>query len=613
MNILIRSLLIICSIIGSSIISAEEGNSIQKDMVYELDNLKYNLTLKYGPLEWKKQHLDWDLEQTFDQFKSRIYADNIRDINAFKKIFKESLSSLKDYHVQIQFFSTEFSFFPFQIDGTEGRYFLISKLSFDDLDFEDDDFMCDAIPDMDKYAEVLANIQVGDELIALNGTPIQDLIEQIIDRELGGDRTPTGYGLAKQMLFHAESSYGQKSQSGLFTVTMRHQGDDETFTAELPWFHVKEWIKEPVAKGIMASDKSKATKSLKTLFAKDFSVALAKDFISFEASKMHSNKKSKKTVGRPQLQSTDEEQEGSDNEDEDSDDEENRDSREKGSLPPLGKVIWETNPHSHFYGYIYENEKNERIGYLYISSFAFPFIEPIVGIIEYFNSNTQALVLDITNNPGGDCFFTYGVLSLLTDVPLKTFTQRETLIQEDIYTAALIYNALTSDELSDDSLGSYHFDEAQRQRMSSHQELIMDLWQSGIRVTPPLPIFGIDEVLPHPTVRYTKPLLVLINELDFSCADLFPAILKDNGRATLFGKKTAGAGGYVRPYPHLSRFGIAGYSLTGSLLYRLDGTPIENLGVKPDIDYELTLRDFLENRIDYIQAVNKAVDGIMIH
>lgn len=195
-------------------------------------------------------------------------------------------------------------------------------------------------------------------------------------------------------------------------------------------------------------------------------------------------------------------------------------------------------------------------------------------------------------------------------------------IQEDVLDAAMFYNIYreTYEELSQeiddddtfDSANGYLISGDQMIAIMAHQKFIMDLWQQGTRITPPLPIFGIDEVLPDPMgVPYTKPILVLINELDFSCADVFPAILRDNGRATLFGKKTAGAGGYVRPYPALSRFGVAGYTLTGSLLYRLDGTSIENLGVSPDIPYEITERDLSENYSDYVQAVNTAVDAMV--
>ena len=100
---------------------------------------------------------------------------------------------------------------------------------------------------------------------------------------------------------------------------------------------------------------------------------------------------------------------------------------------------------------------------------------------------------------------------------------------------------------------------------------------------------------------------MLVNSLDFSCGDFFPAILQDNKRATILGTKTAGAGGYVLETSFLNLQGIAHFSYTGSIAFRLDGQPIENYGVTPDIVYNMTTYDLQNNYGQYTRTIQEAL------
>jgi C-terminal processing protease CtpA/Prc len=106
-------------------------------------------------------------------------------------------------------------------------------------------------------------------------------------------------------------------------------------------------------------------------------------------------------------------------------------------------------------------------------------------------------------------------------------------------------------------------------------------------------------------------MLVYVDELCFSCGDFVPAILQDNGRAILFGKRTAGAGGYVLGVKHPNLNGIRGFTLTGSIAERKDLQPIENLGVTPDIAYELTIDDARHGYRDLANHLKKAITEIL--
>ncbi len=89
---------------------------------------------------------------------------------------------------------------------------------------------------------------------------------------------------------------------------------------------------------------------------------------------------------------------------------------------------------------------------------------------------------------------------------------------------------------------------------------------------------------------YSKPVFMMIDELDFSGGDATPAILQDYGRVKLVGVNTAGAGGTVEQFSSKGMFPVS-YSLTTSLMVRPGGRLVENYGVKPDIEFELTSQD----------------------
>lgn len=566
----------------------------QKEMIHDLEVAKQHFATKYAPKEWKKERFGWNLETSFLTAKNKILKQQPQTMKAYQQIFKDFLFSTQDYHVNVRFFSTGLSWFPLSVRSFNGHYYITQDFSRIPNRF----FLFEAEPvDLAKFEEDLQQLVAGDEIIAINGMPIRQAIEQIIGQELGGDRTPTGYALAEKLLFTR-----QEETSNSFTLNIMHKNSKKELT--LPWIRIREWIKEPPLPtretdllearfdlpGKMRNPK-KAAKQISQLLQRDFSVKNVNPllFQKFEA-----------------------------------DDEEQSDSRQKGFLPDLGEVLWETEKDRDLYAYLFQNAEGHKIGYIYLESFdpldGEEMVDNLIEVITLLEEESEALVFDITNNPGGDPFYLYGVLSTLTDKALVCPTQIETLIQEDLFdyllTKQLLEHIKKSGEEEEEesdlpNLAGFVVDDKVIQDINEYVKSVLKSWAAGQRISQSLPLYGITEIRPHPKAHYTKPILVLINELDFSCADLFPAILQDNQRAVLFGKKTAGAGGYVRPYRQTSRFGIASYSITGSLLTRSNGQVIENLGVSPDISYELSLKDIRENYPDYIKRVNKEINKLI--
>ncbi len=105
---------------------------------------------------------------------------------------------------------------------------------------------------------------------------------------------------------------------------------------------------------------------------------------------------------------------------------------------------------------------------------------------------------------------------------------------------------------------------------------------------------------------YEFPVYMMINEFDFSGGDATPATLQDYGRVKLIGVRTAGAGGSVEEFRNTISSDYK-YHLTTSLMYRKNGTYVENYGVTPDLPMVLSKSDYSNG---FSQVLNKVLGVI---
>lgn len=580
--------------------------SVQDQMIQDLEVAKYNMSIKYGPAEWKNEHLGWTIEDAFEKAKRRILEEKPTTSSEYQKIFNQFLGSTQDYHVRGFYYSTACSFFPIEVKKVADRYYFAGYNVDIELGGDEAAFLEIDPKALEMIGKNFQGVNIGEEIVAIDDKPVQDVIEQLIDENLYGDRTPTGYELACRNLFVRRGKFSQHVPSGTFNLTLRNHLTNQTHTRTLPWLHIPEYIPDPDLGnenfGLELHDlegnsySKNSIQLIEQLLTKDFSVGIAKELTMPKLSHLAGENFKMLPPGREE------------------------DVREKGFLPPLGKIVWESPKADDIYAYVYQHPAGKKVAYLYLHTFdeagqeAEIMMKQLIQAIKIFNQhNAAALVVDINNNTGGNMMYMYAVLSLLTNKPLAVPSHRELLIQEDVYKMAAlnqILNSLDSQEegsIDQQSLSGYPLSIELLDQMKAYTQAILQSWKNNERFTSPLYLFGIDKVMPHPQVRFNKPILVLINAYCLSCSDFFPAILQDNKRATLFGQRTAGAGGYVKAYPHFSRFGIQGYSLTASIGYRTNGQPIENLGVTPDIPYTPSVNDIRSNYKEYITKVNAEI------
>jgi hypothetical protein len=217
------------------------------------------------------------------------------------------------------------------------------------------------------------------------------------------------------------------------------------------------------------------------------------------------------------------------------------------------------------------------------------------ALFDQFDSFVDGLVVDQTHNPGGSIFYCQNFARLFADAAGESFVQAYNTDRGWV-------NDLRSDARTlDPTLTS---EEARRFELLATR--IEEAYDAGDSITHPYPLIGGNQLLPDEEYVWTKPRLVLIDELAGSCADIFPMLVKANGLAPLFGRRTMGLGGNVETFGPLAN-SQASVRLTRGLFtsHRADeayppSAFIENNGVHPDIEHIITASDFRSGFVGYM-------------
>lgn len=546
----------------------QEAVSTQNEamMLQTVDIIKNTFEIGYAPADWKKDFAGWDLDAEVEVLKNKIRGKNLT-LKEFHIALKEFFNSTRDYHVGINFYSTELSYLPIRIKGAKGRYFI-------------------SYIDEEKFPNQPVAVHVGDEVIAFDGNPVRDEVLKVKTRDVGNGDTETDWGLAENFLTKRTGALGHVVPKGSVELRMRSKKTGEDYTLNLIW----RYYPEKIAPRSVATNQ----KSLNEMSAREMLLEISRKELILPS--FHALSEFKTPSG-----SYDPDEIGG----------------KLSFVPPLGGKVWELDKNSFFHAYLFETASKKKIGYIRIPSYlaSAEESEEFGRVIERFQMKTDALIIDQVNNPGGQLFFLQSVSAMLTDKPLKSHRHRISISQREVMMALVLEPLLESvqtdedaKELFGETLDGMTVDVELALSFQSYFKYILNEWSEGRTITNPYHLYGMGEINPHPVYRYTKPILVLTNGLDFSCADFFPALMQDNGRAKILGTKTAGAGGVVLSTSFPNLVGIESYRYTGSIAEREDLSPIENLGVTPDIVYEITEEDVQNNYSGYSRAILDAIE-----
>ena len=90
-----------------------------------------------------------------------------------------------------------------------------------------------------------------------------------------------------------------------------------------------------------------------------------------------------------------------------------------------------------------------------------------------------------------------------------------------------------------------------------------------------------------------KPTVILIDESTASASEILSGALKDSNKAILIGEKTYGKGMIQKIYPLPNKTGM---NLTIAKYLTPNGTDINKIGIKPDINVQYTFNDYLNHK-----------------
>lgn len=528
----------------------------QSKMLFDLQMMHSIFDTRYAPKEWKESHLGWNLDEEYLKAQKKITDNPQLTVKEFHKIIRDFARTSQDYHVSCYFDCNESSMLPFSVKSANGRYFVYS-ITKKKLDTE------------------VFRINIGDELLSLDDEPVDAIAKKIIG-EIDRGVPDTDQALADQLITLRQAAEALDIPQGVVQVKFADKETGKIKEYQMVWHHQPNYY-------TYHKDDFKDRND-------DLNIKLEPANWILNLAKTRNQEKRMLVGGK------------------------------KSDLPCLGKLVWKNKSENFFQAYIFETDEEEKIGFLRIPDYLGEEneMEELIAIISRFEKSTSKLVIDQCNNPGGSVFYLYAIASLLSEKPLKTpkhkFLMTSSSIasyRKKLQTCNNIFTNKQALKVLDDYWfgvkNSLHFIEM----LKVYYRFLINEWETGKEISDPVFFAGVDQINPNPEVTYTKPILVLINELDFSGGDFFPALMQDNKRAILMGNRTSGAGGAVKYAEFPNRNGIAEFSYTYTLAQRPGSdTPLENLGVTPDIIYKTSEEDLRNGFREHKAAILKVLKSM---
>lgn len=542
------------------VFSAQENS--KRLMLKELSAIEALFETSYAPLKFKEERFGWNLRKEIAKAEEVILKTPNLTWATYHTALRGFFGSTRDYHCGVSFYSRASSILPFGVYMAEDRLFV-------------------------TWSNTIL-LKAGDEILTWENKPVKEVIQNLAINRWGQNPTATDLSLACSELTMRLGICCDSLDTGAVMLRVAGKGEASKLV-QVKWDTKQD--EAATAFGTKHDD-----------FVKKAGLG--------EESPSKLSSLLPKVPALPQLAL------------------EARSAAQKISdpfqvhsrtsfVPELGMPLWSGG--SYYPTYIYELE-GKKVGVVRVASYSYSgesAFREFCETIKKLQLECDALVINQTNNGGGYTVQGLGLTTCLLNKEQQTTRDRLSLAPDFIYGQLSLLDEIAfikTEEQAKFCFGTSFYGYPVSldfvQQMRNHAEAVVAEWNAGTSLTKPMQGDWVDVVKPHSTVQFTKPILVLVNELCFSMADFIPALLQDAGRATIVGTRTGGAGGTVDSMSWTSAFGVKNLSLTRSLAYRPNGQVLENLGVTPDVEIPLTARDLQEGFCDYKNAVNTAVSKL---
>lgn len=519
---------------------------------------------QYAPYDWKVRTAGFDL------FDLKPWLDRVRatkDDLEFADLVYRYTASLRDGHVQPTLPSTFQAYLGFTVDIYENR-FLIDEV--------DRRFLPAA-----RFPFV-----VGDEFISLDGLTAEQWMDRLSHYAEAGNPRSTRRFAADYITFRLQAinPFAGRIPQRSTLVVRRQNGDTETY--EIPWLRFGTAIENfGQVPNLRSSSRQTVAEPEEIRNAPEYKKLLLRlQQAKFNRTDYHTVRGFGDPVPYYRLPA--------------------------GFQIRLGRSL------ADFYVSGVYQSGGFRIGYIRIADFdaSQQALLQFATEIAFFEANTDGIVVDVSRNPGGNACFVQALLRYLipTRFPTIGFQLRATANWVAAYSAAL------------ENARAFGGDPVTISLYEMHLDAIKKALAENRGVTGPLPICSAASE-ENPAVDrtgrylgYTRPIVVLTDELSASGADAFPATLQDTDRATIFGLRTMGLGGVLfATLTPLTTFSEIDSGITLGMMVRsrdvvtseFPTVPfIENVGVRPHAYYDyMTRENLLQQGTPFVNAFTEAI------